>query len=226
MQHYVAGQVSLMPAFTALIAPTINSYKRMVRAPGRRPWRPGGGEPDHRAARHPWVAGLDAGRVPVRGRRHEPLRRHGGVGRQRALRHRARAPAACRNARQRLRREGPALPATLREATAWLAESKEARELLGPRSWITTSGLATGVPAVRERGDAVGARALFRDHLRGAHGQRDELPHPDRLWKGRDRGTAGRVEARGSVAATAGDRQGYPSGGLLRFVTPLLDQAG
>src|SRR5205823_5665535 len=30
-QHYVAGQVALMPAFTALIAPTINSYKRMVR---------------------------------------------------------------------------------------------------------------------------------------------------------------------------------------------------
>src|SRR5207245_6985058 len=31
MQHYVAGQVALLPAMTALIAPTINSYKRMVR---------------------------------------------------------------------------------------------------------------------------------------------------------------------------------------------------
>src|SRR5207253_9876728 len=31
LQHFVAGQVALMPAFTALIAPTINSYKRMVR---------------------------------------------------------------------------------------------------------------------------------------------------------------------------------------------------
>jgi glutamine synthetase len=31
MQHYVAGQVALLPAITALIAPTINSYKRMVR---------------------------------------------------------------------------------------------------------------------------------------------------------------------------------------------------
>jgi len=31
MQHYVAGQAALMPAMTALIAPTINSYKRMVR---------------------------------------------------------------------------------------------------------------------------------------------------------------------------------------------------
>src|SRR3989440_2658231 len=31
MQHYVAGQVALMPAMTALIAPTVNSYKRMVR---------------------------------------------------------------------------------------------------------------------------------------------------------------------------------------------------
>ena len=31
MRHYVAGQVALMPAMTALIAPTINSYKRMVR---------------------------------------------------------------------------------------------------------------------------------------------------------------------------------------------------
>ncbi len=31
MQHFVAGQMALMPAMTALIAPTINSYKRMVR---------------------------------------------------------------------------------------------------------------------------------------------------------------------------------------------------
>src|SRR6267378_2873201 len=31
LQHYVAGQVALMPAMTALIAPTVNSYKRMVR---------------------------------------------------------------------------------------------------------------------------------------------------------------------------------------------------
>jgi glutamine synthetase len=31
MQHYVAGQAALLPAMTALIAPTINSYKRMVR---------------------------------------------------------------------------------------------------------------------------------------------------------------------------------------------------
>ena len=31
MQHYLAGQILLMPAVTALIAPTINSYKRMVR---------------------------------------------------------------------------------------------------------------------------------------------------------------------------------------------------
>jgi glutamine synthetase len=31
LQHYLAGQVALMPALTALIAPTINSYKRMVR---------------------------------------------------------------------------------------------------------------------------------------------------------------------------------------------------
>jgi glutamine synthetase len=31
LEHYVAGQIALMPAFTALIAPTINSYKRMVR---------------------------------------------------------------------------------------------------------------------------------------------------------------------------------------------------
>jgi glutamine synthetase len=31
LQHYVAGQIALMPAMTALIAPTVNSYKRMVR---------------------------------------------------------------------------------------------------------------------------------------------------------------------------------------------------
>ena len=31
LQHYLAGQIALMPAMTALIAPTINSYKRMVR---------------------------------------------------------------------------------------------------------------------------------------------------------------------------------------------------
>jgi glutamine synthetase len=31
LQHYIAGQIALLPAMTALIAPTINSYKRMVR---------------------------------------------------------------------------------------------------------------------------------------------------------------------------------------------------
>src|SRR5947207_3525243 len=42
MQHSVAGQIALMPAFTPLIAPTINSSKRMVHGascPTMAPWR-------------------------------------------------------------------------------------------------------------------------------------------------------------------------------------------
>jgi glutamine synthetase len=38
MKHYIAGQITLMPAMTALICPTINSYKRI--APGTLAWAP------------------------------------------------------------------------------------------------------------------------------------------------------------------------------------------
>ena len=30
MRHYIGGQIALMPELTALSAPTINSYKRLV----------------------------------------------------------------------------------------------------------------------------------------------------------------------------------------------------
>ena len=38
MKHYIAGQVALMPAMTALFCPTVNSYKRI--APGTLAWAP------------------------------------------------------------------------------------------------------------------------------------------------------------------------------------------
>jgi glutamine synthetase len=133
MQHYVAGQVSLMPAFTALIAPTINSYKRMVRgawSPTMATWgvenrttalrvirgSPASTRVEYRFAAadmNPYVA--MAASVAS-----------GLYGIEREL------PLPAETQGNGYDAKAPPLPATLREATAWLAESKEARELLGP----------------------------------------------------------------------------------------------
>ena len=132
MQHFVAGQIALMPVFTALIAPTINSYKRMVRgawSPTMATWgvenrttalRVIGGSPqstrvEYRFAAadmNPYIAMAASIASGLYGIEHElPL-----------------PPETKGNGYEA---NGEPLPASLREATARLSESKQARELLG-----------------------------------------------------------------------------------------------
>jgi len=132
LQHFVAGQVALMPAFTALIAPTINSYKRMVRgawSPTMATWgvdnrttalrvipgSPSATRVEYRLAAadmNPYIAMAASVASGLYGIEHElPL------------------PAETEGNGYDAKVEP--LPATLREATARLSESKEARDLLG-----------------------------------------------------------------------------------------------
>ena len=132
MQHYVAGQVALMPAFTALIAPTINSYKRMVRgawSPTLATWgvenrttalrvipgSPSSMRVEYRFAAadmNAYIAMAASVASGLYGIEHElPL-----------------PPQTSGNGYDA---KAEALPSTLRAATDRLAQSKEARELLG-----------------------------------------------------------------------------------------------
>ncbi len=131
-QHYVAGQVALMPAFTALIAPTINSYKRMVRgawSPTLATWgvenrttalrvipgSPSSTRVEYRFAAadmNPYIAMAASVASGLYGIEKEvPL-----------------PPPTAGNGYDA---KAEPLPATLREATARLSAAKEARELLG-----------------------------------------------------------------------------------------------
>jgi len=133
MQHFVAGQVTLMPAFTALIAPTVNSYKRMVRgawSPTMATWgvenrttalrvisgSPSATRVEYRFAAadmNPYIAMAASIASGLYGIEHE-------------------VPLPAETQGNGYDAKAPPLPSTLREATAWLGESKEARELLGP----------------------------------------------------------------------------------------------
>ncbi len=132
LQHYVAGQVALMPAFTALIAPTINSYKRMVRgawSPIMATWgvenrttalrvipgSPAATRVEYRFAAadmNPYIAMAASIASGLYGIEHE-------------------LPLSAETKGNGYDAKAPPLPSTLREATAALAASKEARELLG-----------------------------------------------------------------------------------------------
>jgi glutamine synthetase len=133
MQHYVAGQVALLPAITALIAPTINSYKRMVRGA----WSPtlatwgwenrttalrliGGGSPGAQrvefrlaaADMNPYIALAASVAAGLHGVEKElPL-----------------PPETSGNGYDA---KAERLPRSLREANEWLSASKEVRALLG-----------------------------------------------------------------------------------------------
>ena len=132
MQHYVAGQVALKPAFTALIAPTINSYKRMVRgawSPTMATWgvenrttalrvipgSPGSTRVEYRFAAadmNPYVAIAASVAAGLYGIQHElPL-----------------PPETVGNGYEA---KAEPLPPTLRAATEALSRSREVRELLG-----------------------------------------------------------------------------------------------
>jgi len=132
MQHYVAGQVALLPAMTALIAPTVNSYKRMVRgawSPTMATWgvenrttalrvipgSPASTRVEYRFAAadmNPYIAIAASVAAGLHGVQHELA-----------------LPAE--TAGNGYDAKAEPLPATLREATAALSRSKEVRELLG-----------------------------------------------------------------------------------------------
>ncbi|TMA89777.1 MAG: glutamine synthetase [Deltaproteobacteria bacterium] len=132
LQHFVAGQVALMPAFTALIAPTINSYKRMVRgawSPTMATWgvdnrttalrvipgSPSAIRVEYRLAAadmNPYIAMAASVASGLYGIEHE-------------------LPLPVETEGNGYDAKVEPLPATLREATARLSESKEARDLLG-----------------------------------------------------------------------------------------------
>jgi len=132
LQHFVAGQVALMPAFTALIAPTINSYKRMVRgawSPTMATWgvenrttalrvipgSPSATRVEYRLAAadmNPYIAMAASVASGLYGIEHE-------------------LPLPVETEGNGYDAKVEPLPATLREATARLSESKEARDLLG-----------------------------------------------------------------------------------------------
>ncbi|HEX3769826.1 MAG TPA: glutamine synthetase family protein [Polyangiaceae bacterium] len=132
-RHYLGGQVALMPELTALVSPTINSYKRYVPgvwAPLNASWGienrtcairaiPGSAKStrlENRQAAadiNPYVAMASSLAAGLWG-----------------LEHKAEAPTPVEgdaSARGDLAR----LPTTLREATTRLEESKHARDLLG-----------------------------------------------------------------------------------------------
>ncbi|HEY6910680.1 MAG TPA: glutamine synthetase family protein [Myxococcales bacterium] len=132
MQHYVAGQVALMPAFTALIAPTINSYKRMVRgawSPTLATWgvenrttalRVIPGSPSSMRVEYRFAA---ADMNPYIAMAASVASGLYGIERELPL------PEETKGNGYEARAE--LLPATLREATERLSASAEARELLG-----------------------------------------------------------------------------------------------
>ncbi|HET9754187.1 MAG TPA: glutamine synthetase, partial [Myxococcales bacterium] len=132
MQHYVAGQVALMPAFTALIAPTINSYKRMVKgawSPTLATWgvenrttalRVIPGSPSSTRVEYRFAA---ADMNPYIAMAASVASGLYGIERELPL------PEETKGNGYEARAD--ALPATLREATDRLSASAEARELLG-----------------------------------------------------------------------------------------------
>ncbi len=133
MRHYIAGQLALMPEFTALVCPTVNSYKRLVPglwAPTNATWgidnrttalraipgpSPSAVRIEYRLAGadiNPYIAiaaTLAAGLYGIEHGLEAPEPVHGNA----------------------YEAEAPPLPRSLQEATALLKQSAAARELLG-----------------------------------------------------------------------------------------------
>jgi glutamine synthetase len=132
LQHYVAGQIALLPAMTALIAPTINSYKRMVRgawSPTLATWGH-----DNRTTALRIIGGSPAStRVEFRlaaadMNPYVALAASVGAGLW-GIEHQLPLPAETSGNGYEARAEP--LPSTLRAATEALAKSREMREILG-----------------------------------------------------------------------------------------------
>jgi len=133
LKHYVAGQLALMPAFLALIAPTINSYKRLV--PGL--WAPttaNWGYENRTCALRIIPGSAKSTRVEYRvsGADINPYLAAAAslASGLYGIEHKLEAPAPIEGNGYE-DRESPQLPSTLRQAAQAFSDSKEAREIFG-----------------------------------------------------------------------------------------------
>jgi glutamine synthetase len=132
MRHYLGGQIALMPQMCALIAPTINSYKRMV--PGAwAPNTPTWGIENRTTALRIIPASASAMRIEYRlcGADMNPYLAMGAAlaSGLYGIEHEIEPPPP--QTGNAYEAKGPPLPRTLAEATALLKESAPARALLG-----------------------------------------------------------------------------------------------
>jgi glutamine synthetase len=134
MLHALGGQLALLPALTAVIAPTVNSYKRMVEgawAPTTATW----GVENRTTALRAIPGTAKATRIEVRQAAADMnpyLAMAAAIGAAlHGIERELEPPTPVRG--NAYEQPGAArLPKTLKEATALLRASREARELLGP----------------------------------------------------------------------------------------------
>src|SRR5262249_53103179 len=152
----------------------------------------------------------------------------GGVGGQRSLRDRARAGASAGDAGQRIRRQGAPAAGDAAPGHGLAVGIERGARIVGTgvhRPLPPDPRL--GVPAVRERGDPVGAGAVLRDHLKGCH-MASVMSFPTRIVYGRGaiKELSNELKRAGATRPLLVTDKGLLQAGLLRFVTPLLEQAG
>ena len=143
MLHMLGGLQALMPELLLMLAPNVNSWKRLVPgifAPIAAFW--GVENRSLRAAGDPGRARRDPRRVPHARRRRQPVLRRRGAGRRGALRHRARAragpAAAARRVRERGARSGSRSPARSATASTGSARRRSPASCSATRSSTTT----------------------------------------------------------------------------------------
>jgi glutamine synthetase len=134
MEHAIAGQVTLMPELTGVVAPTVNSYKRMVEgawAPTTATW----GVENRTTALRAILGSAKSTRIEYRmaaADMNPYLAMAVAVGSALWGMERGLAPPAPVKGNAYAAKEAPPLPRSLAEATARLRESAAAREILGP----------------------------------------------------------------------------------------------
>jgi glutamine synthetase len=133
-RHYLGGQIALMPEVTALVSPTINSYKRYVPgvwAPLNASW----GLENRTCALRVIVGSSKSTRIEYR-QSAADINPYIAMATTLAAGlwgiEKRQAPPAPVEGDASLRTDLAPLPRTLREATDWLARSERAKEILGP----------------------------------------------------------------------------------------------
>ncbi len=180
MRWFVGGQQALMPELLAMVASTVNSYRRLIPgfwAPTEASW---GVENRTCALRViPGSRVEPARRVPDRGRRHQSLRRARRRHRLGALRHREQDRAGRARRRQRLCAEiseETRLAAHIdRGGRAAQAIESRARALRRRLRRALRRDARMGGARVPPRHHGLGARPLFRDHLTARANTRTRL---------------------------------------------------